>query len=174
MAEVGKRGRDDDQVGPLPPGADDDGPVGPALPKPKKKKVRKVVPSRQPDPSAAGAGRINVESTAHEQTASSLTRRAVVIIGSDCYAQVLPHEQVYLDSLPRSEMYEKSYMHRDYVTLTVRVVGLYRTSASIARLDYPNLPYAGSLVQAVTPGTDFFITASVDGHLKFWKKKFEV
>ena len=36
-------------------------------------------------------------------------------------------------------------MHRDFVTLT-----------------------------ACTPGTDFFITASNDGHLKFWKKRFEV
>ena len=41
-------------------------------------------------------------------------------------------------------MYEKSYMHRDFVTFV-----------------------------AVTPGTDFFITASHDGHLKFWKKRFE-
>jgi peptidylprolyl isomerase domain and WD repeat-containing protein 1 len=41
-------------------------------------------------------------------------------------------------------MYEKSYMHRDHVTFV-----------------------------AVTPGTDFFITASHDGHLKFWKKRFE-
>ena len=41
MAEVGKRSRDDDHVGPMPPGADDDdGLLGPALPKPKKKKVR--------------------------------------------------------------------------------------------------------------------------------------
>ena len=56
----------------------------------------------------------------------------------------LPFEQVYLDSLPSAQMYEKSYMHRDHVTFV-----------------------------AVTPGTDFFITASHDGHLKFWKKRFE-
>ena len=47
----------------------------------------------------------------------------------------LPFEQVYLDSLPSAQMYEKSYMHRDFVTFV-----------------------------AVTPGTDFFITASHDGH----------
>jgi peptidylprolyl isomerase domain and WD repeat-containing protein 1 len=58
--------------------------------------------------------------------------------------KVLPFEQVYLDSLPCTEMYETSYMHRDAVTFV-----------------------------AVTPGTDFFITASNDGHLKFWKKRFE-
>lgn len=58
--------------------------------------------------------------------------------------KVLPFEQVYLDSLPCTEMYEKSYMHRDFVTFV-----------------------------AVTPCTDFFITASNDGHLKFWKKRYE-
>lgn len=45
---------------------------------------------------------------------------------------------------PSSECYEKSYMHRDVITHLV-----------------------------VTPGTDFLITASVDGHVKFWKKREE-
>ena len=58
--------------------------------------------------------------------------------------KTLPFEQVYLDSLPCGAMYEKSYMHRDFATHV-----------------------------AATPGTDFFITASADGHLKFWKKRFE-
>ena len=58
--------------------------------------------------------------------------------------KTLAFEQVYLDSLPSGEMYEKSYMHRDVVTHV-----------------------------AATPGTDFFITASADGHLKFWKKRYE-
>ena len=56
----------------------------------------------------------------------------------------LPFEQVYHDSLLSAQMYEQSYMHRDFVTFV-----------------------------AVTPGTDFFITASHDGHLTFWKKRFE-
>ena len=29
---------------------------------------------------------------------------------------VLEFEQVYLDNLPSSESYEKSYMHRDFIT----------------------------------------------------------
>ena len=58
--------------------------------------------------------------------------------------KTLPFEQVYLDSLPCGAMYEKSYMHRDFATHV-----------------------------AATPGTDFFITASADGHLKFWKKRSE-
>jgi hypothetical protein len=56
--------------------------------------------------------------------------------------KVLEFEQQYLQSLPLADMYEKSYMHRDTV---VQV--------------------------AVAHGPDFIITASVDGHIKFWKKQ---
>ncbi len=59
-------------------------------------------------------------------------------------AQVLEHEHMYLDALPCAEMYERSYMHRDAVTHV-----------------------------AVAPETDFFVTGSADGHLKFWKKRAE-
>jgi peptidylprolyl isomerase domain and WD repeat-containing protein 1 len=55
--------------------------------------------------------------------------------------KVLQFEQLYLQRLPCGEMYEKSYMHRDHVTHT-----------AVSR-------------------KDFFITASKDGHVKFWKKK---
>ncbi|KAL6040930.1 Peptidylprolyl isomerase domain and WD repeat containing protein 1, variant 3 [Balamuthia mandrillaris] len=55
--------------------------------------------------------------------------------------KTLKYEKLYLERLPSAEMYEISYMHRDVVTHT-----------------------------AVSP-KDFFITASKDGHLKFWKKK---
>jgi hypothetical protein len=56
--------------------------------------------------------------------------------------QVLQHEQAFLEALPCAEMYEKSYMHRDVVTQV-----------------------------AVAQATDFIITGSRDGHLKFWRKK---
>ena len=56
--------------------------------------------------------------------------------------QVLQHEQQYLRLLPLTDMYEKSYMHRDMVTSVV-----------------------------VAAGTGFFITASLDGFVKFWKKQ---
>lgn len=46
-----------------------------------------------------------------------------------------------MSNLPEAEMYEKSYMHRDVITQL-----------------------------CVTQQTDFLITASVDGHIKFWKK----
>ena len=51
----------------------------------------------------------------------------------------LAHEKAYLDKLPSAEMYEKSYMHRDVVTHVT-----------------------------VTAATGFIVTASSDGHVKFW------
>ncbi|XP_060805689.1 peptidylprolyl isomerase domain and WD repeat-containing protein 1 [Amyelois transitella] len=57
--------------------------------------------------------------------------------------KVLEFESMYIENLPSSETYEHSYMHRDVVTHI-----------------------------AVTK-TDFVITASQDGHLKFWKKQDE-
>jgi len=54
--------------------------------------------------------------------------------------RVLEYEQVFLDNLPMGVNYERSFMHRDVVTHVM-----------------------------VTP-TDFVITASQDGHIKFWKK----
>lgn len=53
----------------------------------------------------------------------------------------LQFEQAYLDALPSANMYEKSYMHRDIVT------------------------------HVAVSAAEFFITGSIDGQLKFWKKK---
>uniref|UniRef100_A0A3P9IRK5 peptidylprolyl isomerase n=1 Tax=Oryzias latipes TaxID=8090 RepID=A0A3P9IRK5_ORYLA len=55
--------------------------------------------------------------------------------------KVLEYERVYLDNLPSAAMYERSYMHRDIIT------------------------------HIVCSKTDFVLTASQDGHVKFWKKK---
>uniref|UniRef100_A0A671MI30 peptidylprolyl isomerase n=2 Tax=Sinocyclocheilus TaxID=75365 RepID=A0A671MI30_9TELE len=55
--------------------------------------------------------------------------------------KVLEYERLYLDNLPSASMYERSYMHRDVIT------------------------------HIVCSKTDFTITASQDGHVKFWKKK---
>ncbi|KAF4532794.1 hypothetical protein B566_EDAN002644 [Ephemera danica] len=56
------------------------------------------------------------------------------------YRNVPDHQMVYLENLPCAESYERSYMHRDTVT------------------------------HVVTTKTDFIITGSCDGHVKFWKK----
>ena len=57
-------------------------------------------------------------------------------------------------------MYEKSYMHRDIITHTVCT----RLAGPLA---------CGRWWQAglVSCRTDFIITASSDGHVKFWKKQ---
>uniref|UniRef100_A0A2C9JSC2 peptidylprolyl isomerase n=1 Tax=Biomphalaria glabrata TaxID=6526 RepID=A0A2C9JSC2_BIOGL len=54
--------------------------------------------------------------------------------------RTLAYETVYLNSLPCAEYYEKSYMHRDVIT------------------------------HVAVSKTGFIITASCDGHVKFWKK----
>ncbi|KAL7422291.1 Peptidyl-prolyl cis-trans isomerase cyp15 [Cryptotrichosporon argae] len=54
---------------------------------------------------------------------------------------VLPHERLFLDHLPDSDRYWKSFMHRDVVNY------VYMTK------------------------TNFLVTTSVDGHLKLWKKQ---
>ena len=50
----------------------------------------------------------------------------------------LEFEKIFLEDLPNCERYEKSFMHRDVVTHTVTCKG------------------------------GFIITASADGHIKFW------
>lgn len=54
--------------------------------------------------------------------------------------KVLPYEQLYLENLPSTDCYEKSFMHRDVISYLVATK------------------------------TDFIVTGSIDGHVKFWKK----
>jgi peptidylprolyl isomerase domain and WD repeat-containing protein 1 len=55
--------------------------------------------------------------------------------------KVLKFEKVYLDQLPAGELYEKSFMHVDIVT------------------------------HVVVTKSEFIITGSLDGSIKFWKKQ---
>lgn len=55
--------------------------------------------------------------------------------------RVLPHEKLYIAALPKSARYSKSLMHKEQI-----------------------------LFVTWTPITDFVITSSVDGVVKFWKK----
>lgn len=57
-----------------------------------------------------------------------------------CTPTVLPYEHIYLENLPNAESYERSYMHLDVIT------------------------------HLVSTKTEFVVTASIDGHIKFWKK----
>jgi peptidylprolyl isomerase domain and WD repeat-containing protein 1 len=56
-------------------------------------------------------------------------------------ARHLKFESVYVDNMPSADFYEHSFMHRDVVT------------------------HIG-----VSKATEFIITGSHDGHVKFWKK----
>lgn len=56
--------------------------------------------------------------------------------------QKLDNEQEYLHALPSADMYERSFMHRETVT------------------------HSAMAIQ-----TEFLVTASTDGHIKFWKKR---
>ena len=53
----------------------------------------------------------------------------------------LPYEKLYISALPKSARYSKSLMHKEQLSFTT-----------------------------MTPNTDFLITSSVDGVVKFWKK----
>ena len=53
----------------------------------------------------------------------------------------LPYEKLYISALPTSPRYSKSLMHKDQLSFVT-----------------------------VTPFTDFLVTSSVDGVVKFWKK----
>lgn len=58
--------------------------------------------------------------------------------------KILEFEKVYLDALPSSDAYERSFMHKDPIAF-VRMTK-----------------------------SEFLITASTDGHLKFWKVSYSV
>lgn len=53
----------------------------------------------------------------------------------------LPYEKLYINALPSSQRYSKSLMHKDQLSFVT-----------------------------ITPYTDFLITSSIDGVVKFWKK----
>lgn len=55
--------------------------------------------------------------------------------------RVLPYEKLYISALPKSTRYSKSLMHKEQLSFLT-----------------------------MTPVTDFLITSSVDGVVKFWKK----
>ncbi len=58
--------------------------------------------------------------------------------------RVLPYEKLYISNLPTASRYSKSLMHQEQVAFVT-----------------------------MTPSTDFLITTSVDGVVKFWKKVME-
>jgi peptidylprolyl isomerase domain and WD repeat-containing protein 1 len=77
---------------------------------------------------------------------------------------VLPHEKTYLEHLPDSQQYYKSFMHRDVVNFVVFTKYVFGHAYSL----YFPIACANPLD---CTRTEFLITTSVDGHLKLWKKQ---
>ena len=75
---------------------------------------------------------------------------------------VLPHEKLYLDHLPNADRYYKSFMHRDVINFNVMT-----RCVSVRHFACWRLTFLGALRNR----TEFLITTSIDGHLKFWKKQ---
>jgi peptidylprolyl isomerase domain and WD repeat-containing protein 1 len=71
---------------------------------------------------------------------------------------VLPHEKVFLEYLPSADQYYKSFMHRDVVNFVVVTRSVF--------------PFHNRTTNTLTSRSrsDFIVTTSIDGHLKFWKK----
>ena len=67
-----------------------------------------------------------------------------------------------MSNLPIAENYEKSYMHRDTITHMVVTWYLFKLKSLFNNQ---------SLLFNIKLSTDFIITASIDGHIKFWKKQ---
>eukprot|EP00053_Salpingoeca_punica_P011903 m.106158 g.106158 ORF g.106158 m.106158 type:complete len:628 (+) comp15809_c0_seq2:41-1924(+) len=89
-----------------------------------------------------GAGRAKAAAVAESSDSDDMV--GPMPVADDAQAKkkkrVLAHEKLFLENLPSAEQYECSFMHRDTVT------------------------------HVVVAKTDFIITASADGHIKFWKK----
>lgn len=88
-----------------------------------------------------GAAEAACEGSSDDDVGPSLPPPSAPPKKKDRKRRRLEHEQAYLAALPCAENYEQSFMHRDVVTHVI-----------------------------VTPRTNFILTASADGHVKFWRK----
>merc|ERR1719235_1297974 len=104
-------------------------PAGMAQPGHSKKAAKKAKAAEGDDDSSSEGGPMPAAAPAVQQVKKK---------------KVLKNPEVYLNNLPKGEMYEKSFMHRDSVIFAV-----------------------------CSLKTGFIVTGSIDGHIKFWKKQFE-
>lgn len=75
---------------------------------------------------------------------------------------MLEFEELYLDNLPCMEMYEQSFMHKDTITHVVAT-----------KWDMESDIHQSNAQAWFFYRTQFIITCSIDGHIKFWKKQEE-
>ena len=91
--------------------------------------------------------------------------------------QVLEFESQYLDALPSAQMYERSFMHREAVTqATVSRSSQWLKQVFQCHMECLHLSLSYLVDTTLTmhfqaTSSDFFITGSIDGFVKFWKKQ---
>ncbi len=102
---------DDVDVGPPPPSADDDVDVGPPRPA-----VDDDVDVGPPRPAADDGAAVGPPRPATDDVGPPRPEDGTAAPAHKKRKAALEFEQLYLENLPVSEMYEKSYMHRDVVT----------------------------------------------------------
>nr|CAD7198218.1 unnamed protein product [Timema douglasi] len=88
--------------------------------------------------------------------------------------KILKHEQLYLANLPCAESYERSYMHRDVITHIVVTKDRLLLFSPLCAPEFTPLLENVLGNKLLYVKTDFIITGSCDGHIKFWKKMEEL
>lgn len=81
------------------------------------------------------------DSDSDDDMGPQLPSAAAAVTAPKKKRRILKHEKLFVSALPASRRYSKSLMHKEQLSFLT-----------------------------LTPGTDFLITTSVDGVVKFWKK----
>ncbi|KAL1892510.1 Peptidyl-prolyl cis-trans isomerase cyp15 [Sporothrix stenoceras] len=81
------------------------------------------------------------DSDSDDDMGPQLPSAATAVAAPKKKRRILKHEKLFVSALPASRRYSKSLMHKEQLSFLT-----------------------------LTPGTDFLITTSVDGVVKFWKK----
>ncbi|KAF8158121.1 peptidyl-prolyl cis-trans isomerase [Crassisporium funariophilum] len=85
--------------------------------------------------------KVTIEEESDDDDVGPMPMPADAPVAAKKKRKVLPHERLYLEHVPNTNQYYKSFMHRDIVNF-----------CTITK-------------------TDFLITTSVDGHVKLWRKQ---
>jgi len=125
----------------IPEDGDD---IGPAIPESLRRDEEVENEEEQPSSSdfdEPPTKRTRTEEEANEEPEKQSENETFIVPNIPQQKKALKFEDTYLRSIPKGAQYEKSFMHRDTIT------------------------------HVFATQTDFIITASCDGHLKFWKKQ---
>lgn len=98
--------------------------------------------SASPEDDAAAASKKPKRSASDEEAGAQTSEQTKLVDGAAASSSASGRDKFFLDSLPCASRYIRSLMHRDTLTFV-----------------------------KVTPHTNFVLTASLDGFVKFWKKQ---